>query len=381
MKFMISSISMIRFRFALWGAIISTLLLTMLSCAQLSGVPAPTEIFKVAWTKNIDPAYNSGNLPVNLSSPLIAKGLLFLGTPDKKMIAYSLDSGRVVWSKKDNGSYHAAPILHQQALIYGTTEGRVYSRHYLTGKLNYSVDLGESIDSSGVAAGGMLLFQLRNHKLVSLDIVTGKIFWAYKRSVPFLTTLQRVAKPLVDGNRIFVGFADGYLVAFSRMDGVVLWQSKLATGSKFIDVDATPLLVGKHLVVGLQSGGPLTMVDAATGKIFRRVEVGVTRQAIMLGDHLLMGTTAGELVKLDSNYNILARVKLDRSAISSVKKWKGGVVVGTVGGNLFYLNSSNLQVIDRRFLGHTLSAVFGDMMVSEGRLAVLSSRNRLYLFY
>jgi outer membrane protein assembly factor BamB len=361
-------------------ALLMALMLLTISCSRLTGVREPLSLFQVSWTKNIDPPYNSGNLPVNLSSPLIADGLLYLGTPKGEMIAYNLDSGRPVWVERDKGVYHAAPIIAQDAIIYGTTEGRVYSRHHLTGKLNYSVDLGESIDSSGVVDKGILLFQLRNHKVVALDQKTGKILWAYRRSVPYLTSLQRVARPLVDGNRVYVGFADGFLVAFSLQDGVVLWQTKLATGSKFVDIDATPLLVGQHLVVGLQGGGPLTMVEQQTGKIIRRVEVGVTRQLLRLGDFLVMGTTSGELVKMDLNYNIITRVRLDRSAVSSIREWKGGLVAGTVGGNLFFVNRDNLKVVQKKSLGHTLSAVFGDLMVSEGRLAVLSSRNRLYLF-
>ena len=140
--------------------------------------------FTLTWAKNLDPVYNSGNLPIAFNSPLINEGLVFAGHANGEMVAYQLDNGRPVWSEKDKGGHHGRPILYKDMIIYGTNQGRVIARNFLTGKIVYSVDVGSSIESQGVLYKGRVFFHLRNHQIFSLDATTGKTLWAYKRSVP-----------------------------------------------------------------------------------------------------------------------------------------------------------------------------------------------------
>src|SRR5690606_9929908 len=116
-------------------------------------------------------------------------------------------------------------------------EGRVFARHYLTGQLKYAVDLGASVETEGAVYKGRILFQLRNHQIFALDALTGKILWGHKRSVPFMTTLQRASTPAFVDNKVIVGMADGVVVALSLDDGSLLWERKIGTAAKFVDVD------------------------------------------------------------------------------------------------------------------------------------------------
>lgn len=369
--------------FLLFLMVITTLIT---SCSALKGyypesVHRPKKNFSVVWNKNNDPAHETGNLPIALNSPHMYEGILFVGHNQGSMMAYDLENGRQVWNKKDGGSYHGSPVSYKDQVVYGSTQGRVYSRHYLTGELKYSVELGASIESEGVLYKGRIFFHLRNHKIFCLDVETGKILWAYKRSVPFLTTIQRVSKPLIHNNSLYVGFADGFVASFGIEDGVLLWERKLATGSKFIDVDASPIPYNNGILVG-SLDGEVYILNSKNGKTLRKLNYSISRSPFQIHGKYFLGTVDGRLIVLDNRLNQLSEKKVGNSPISSIVSWKNNIVVSNVQGDLIYfsLKSDTLKIEEKLHLGHANSAVFGYLKVSEGKLATLSSRNRLYVF-
>lgn len=367
--------------------------LSFASCSGLKpylpkGETPKSRAFTPAWIKTLDPAYESGNLPIALQSPLIHEGIVYAGHNSGSMQAFELENGRLVWSEYDGSSYHSAPTPYKDQIIYGTVQGRVISRHYTTGKIKYSVDLGASIETKGVVYKGRIFFQLRNHQVFCLDVETGKILWGYKRSVSYLTTLQRASTPVIYKDRVLVGLADGSLVALSIDEGVLLYESKLSTAVKFVDVDNAPFIFNDKIYLG-PVGGPVSMLDPNTGKVLRRGDFAASRAPYMdpsyKGEQMLFGTPSGELVLADKNLSVQSKVKISSGMISSIVPFKRGVAVATTAGEIFHVDPKTLQVFEKFNFGHAYSAVFGDMDSKENGkesyLTVLSSRNRLFTFH
>lgn len=366
---------------------------SLASCSGLKpylpkGEAPKARVFNPVWIKAMDPAYETGNLPIALQSPLIHEGIVYAGHNSGSMQAFELENGRLIWSEFDGSTYHAAPTAYKDQIIYGTVQGRVISRHYTTGKIKYSVDLGASVETKGVVYQGRIFFQLRNHQVFCLDVETGKILWGYKRSVSYLTTLQRASTPVVYKDRVLVGLADGTLVALSIDEGVLLYESKLSTAVKFVDVDNAPFVLNDKIYVG-PVGGTISMLDPNTGKVLRRGDFASSRAPYMdpsyKEEQMLFGTPAGELVLADKNLTILSKVKISNGVISSIVPFKQGIAVSTTSGEIFHVDPRTLQVYEKFNLGHAYSAVFGDMASiengKENYLSVLSSRNRLFIFH
>jgi outer membrane protein assembly factor BamB len=360
------------------------------SCAQIDttlkklNVSAPeksqkSSLFFPLWFKNLDPSYQTGNLPIATNWPLVDTGILYVGDNRGYMVAYELENGREIWRQFDGGTYHAAPSIYKDQIIYGTTEGRVVSRHKLNGAIKYVVDVGSGVETPAAIFKGQAFFHLRDHKIVNVDVETGKVLWAYKRSVPYLTTVQRASTPLIFNNKMFVGFADGYFCAFRVEDGVLLWEKKLSEGTKFVDVDLSPVLLGEDILVG-SLAGPLHLLNSQTGATIRRFDFIVSRAPHLVADKILLGTTNGEFIILGKDFNQVVSLKVSDLPISSMKEWKNYYVVSTVARTLFLIDKKTFKVSESFDLGHVSSAVFGDMQVGEGKLAFLSSRNRLYVF-
>lgn len=359
-------------------------LFILLSCAKVANyVQADRDSISYlsnVWTKNLDPVYETGNLPIALGGPFIHEGFLFAGDGAGKFHAYELSSGRGVWSFPGVGTLHASSMAYKDQVIFGTTQGRLISLAMGNGELKYSVDLGASVESTPTLHNDKIYLQTRNHQIFSIDAATGKILWSYKRSVPYLTTLQRVSAPVVYNGNLYVGFADGHVASFALEDGVLLWEQKLAVGTKFVDVDTTPYFHHNLLLIG-SAGGPFSVINPVTGAITRQFELTPSRAPYKLSEErLLITTIEGELLLFDRDLKEVLKTHLGNSAISGVVTFKNSLVITNVKGEIFVVDPQSLELLERRELGHSSSAVFGASVVGEDHLAVLSSRNRLYVF-
>lgn len=342
------------------------------------GQKSQEKLFSVRWNKNHDPSYSSGNLPVGLAAPLVHQNSVYIGKDEDGMMAYALDTGRKLWHAKEPASYHSSATAFQDQIIYGTVQGRVISRHALTGELNFEIDLGASIESRPVVADGRLFIHLRNHQLFCLDASTGKILWAYRRAVPFLTTLQRVSSPLVHEGKVFIGFADGFAAAFSIEDGLLLWERRLSNGAKFIDVDTDPLIFENQLYMGSYSGN-YSILDPSSGQLIHQIPHTVARAAMILGNRLVVGTVEGKVILLNRQLRELQSLTFDGS-ITSMEVWRGNLIVSTTKGEIHAIDLQDFKILESFDFGHSHSAIFGQMRVYGERLVVFSSRNRLYTF-
>lgn len=331
------------------------------------------------WIKNLDPSYDSGNLPIGLQSPLIHEGIVYAGHNSGYMQAFELDNGRMIWSEYDASAYHAGAVAHKEQIIYGTVQGRVISRHGILGTIKYSVDLGASVETRGVIYNGRIFFQLRNHQVFCLDVETGKILWAYKRSVSYLTTLQRASSPVVYKDKVLVGFADGTLAALSLEEGALVYEVKLTSASKFVDVDNGAFILNDRVYIS-PANGTLSLLEANTGKILRVADFQTSRAPLIRDDQLIFGTPNGEIILTDKNLNILKTQKLSKGVISSIVAYKSFYALGTTSGEVLLIDQKTLELVETYKLGHAYSAVFGEMQSSGDSLAILSSRNRLFLF-
>lgn len=361
-------------------------LLVLASCSSMKekgywpqGEREKTKTLNPVWIKNLDPVYDTGNLPISLQSPLIHEGIVYAGHNSGYMQAYELDNGRLIWSERDGSAYHAGAVAYKDQVIYGTVQGRVNSRHGILGTMKYSVDLGASVETRGVIHQGKIYFQLRNHQVFCLDAETGKVIWAYKRSVPYLTTLQRASTPVVYKDKLLVGFADGTMAALSLEEGLLVFESKLSTASKFVDVDNAAFILNDKVYIS-SVGSPLSMLDVTTGKVLRSADFLASRPPLQREDQLLFGTANGEIVLTDKNINVLKTVKVSNGVITSLVPFKGYYAVSTSNGEVKLLDTKSLEPVETYILGHAYSAVFGELVSTGDHLGFITSRNRLTVF-
>ena len=361
-------------------------LITLFSCAQvkttslqLDKPSIEKDFFKVAWVKNLDPIYNTGNLPIGTSSPYAFEDILYMGNLKGYMQAYSVETGEVLWSANEKLPIQSQVNKLGDYVFYGTKTGRLITRHYLTGKLNYSIDLGSPIETQPSFLQGRVVLHLRNHTVITLDAKTGKIFWRYKRSIPYVTTLQRVSQLLPYKNSMIIGFADGYLVSLSLEEGVINWEQKLSVGIKFVDVDVQPVMFNGMIVAGSASG-PLRFLSPESGAIEKTIDFHQSHTPLIVDGEMIVGSVFGLIYHIDKFGKVVRKLKVSDDGISSISQWKGHFVVTTMGKFVYQIDMKTLNTVSSFDLGSDQSAVFGTSVKADSFLALYSSRNRLYIF-
>lgn len=338
--------------------------------------------FFIKWSKNFDPTYQAGNIPIALNSPLIVDDILYTGDHTGKFKAFKLENGQLIWEVEERDQFSSIPFYFEGMIFYGTNNGKIYARDSKNGHLIFERDLGSGLDSEFSESRGRLFLQTRNHKLFSLDIKTGKILWTYKRSVPYPITIQGASSPLIDNNIVYNGFADGNLVAFSLDDGSILWEKQLVYHKKFIDVDMSPVIRGNKLYVAAL-GGMLHILDKRTGILLRKIETILPSGKLLYHlstETFFVASSTGEILQVDQDGEILKRKKISTKKLTTLHFWEGSLVVSSLDGHLYKLNLRTLEKEGQFYFGTSYSYVYGKIAGHKKFLAVQSSRNRLYVF-
>ena len=107
-------------------------------------------------------------------------------------------------------------------------------------------------------------------KIISLDLLDGKIRWQYQRTIPDLT-LRGSSEPVIVRDKIFAGLADGRLIAISPDNGEVVWDIALAVPvgrseiQRLIDIDGDAELYGRVLYAA-SFQGRVAAIDVERGQ-------------------------------------------------------------------------------------------------------------------
>lgn len=379
----------------LFKIILYTSFAVTISCSQLKKVQVqvsnidyksyvdkrvrPTNYLNMAWAKNLDPKYSSGNRPIGFASPTISDDVVYMGSLSGDINAFKSETGQLLWTRNEGQPLNAKVALFKNSIIYGSMYGRLFSRNSITAKINYSIDLGAPIESAPLVSDGKLYVHLRDHKIVALDAETGKVFWTYQRSIPFKITLQRVSRPISYGESVIVGFADGYLVKISKNEGIVQWETSLSKAQKFVDVDLTPVVFNDQIIAG-SAAGKLSFINPANGLITKTVNIIAGHSPIIVGKELFVGSVFGEIYKLDSSGQISTKQKISNFSIGSLVSWRGMLAVSTMGEDVLVVDPYDLSLKHSWKLGTEVSSTFGDLITDGNVLSLYSSRNRLYVF-
>jgi outer membrane protein assembly factor BamB len=224
----------------------------------------------------------------SVSAPAVAaRGVVFVGTDDGVMLALDAQTGAERWRHASAGPILEAPVL-----------------------------VATPSATPGASAAVTLAFANEAGQVIALDAATGAPRWQYaaeKTSQEY--TLRGHAGLALHDGLLFTGFANGTLVALRAENGSVAWLTSLAgDAQRFVDVDATPLVVGDTLYAASSSGGAWAL-DAATGLVRWRTRLGapgdVPEGAVgglaTDGERLFVGVADRGIHALDLAGNVLWR--------------------------------------------------------------------------
>jgi len=325
--------------------------------------------------------------PQEFAAATVYSDTLFIGSANGWFHALRASNGAVRW-RKQVGSVSSAPLVLGTTLFVGTNDGTLVCLDAQTGVEKWRYQSRGPIQQQPVATAGLIVFSNEADQVIAVDSITGKFKWQYKGETPEEYTLRGHAGVIADGDLIYTGFSNGTLAALRRDTGSIAWSTSLkGDADRFMDVDATPIVVSDTLFASSSSGGVYAL-DKTTGLVKWRVpfwDATIPSTSGNVGglatDGKVLYVSVADLgtYAIDLGGNIIWRVGARGGGEPAVPVISGDLLV-------YSLAKDGMFLADRR-TGATLEYFDpGDgvsappTISSDGRLYVMSNRGILYAF-
>jgi outer membrane protein assembly factor BamB len=151
----------------------------------------------------------------------------------------------------------AWPQFRGNPLLTGYSPSRVAGNL----RLLWSMDAGESVESSAAVVGGAVYVGTQRGELVSVNLSDGRERWRYGAGNPIGESSPSVARGVV-----YVGDLGGVLHAVRADNGQKVWTFK--TGG---EIKSSPIVAGARVIVGSYDTH-LYCVSAANGKLLWKLK-------------------------------------------------------------------------------------------------------------
>ena len=324
--------------------------------------------------------------PQEFAGAAVYADTVYVGSASGWFFAVRAATGAVRW-RRQLGPVSCAPIIAAGALVVGTTDGVLVALDPQTGVEKWRYQSRGPIGQPPVATGELIVFSNEADQVVAVD-ASGKFKWQYKAETPDEYTLRGHAGVAVDGDLIYSGFANGTLVALRKDTGSVAWSTSLkGEADRFIDVDATPLVLDDRVYAASSSGG-VYAVDKTTGLIRWRLPFYDGAQPSATGnvgglatDGKALYATVADLgtYAIDLGGNVLWRVGAkDGGEPGTPVVWNDLVLVSLAHDGLYLNERRTGRVVEYFDPGDGVSAQ--PTATADGRLFVMSNRGILYAF-
>jgi outer membrane protein assembly factor BamB len=226
---------------------------------------------------------------------------VFVGTDSGEVLRYRGSDGTLKWRRRVDGPVHASAAVTKQRVFVGTLHGMLYAIDRTSGEVDWKASFDRGIESAPAAAGSKVFAATNRDQLVALDASSGERLWSYERETPEEFTVKGSGTPVVQGETVYCGFADGTLAALSVGSGEVRWTSNLSEGeAEFADVDA-PVTIEGDRIYALSYGVGMFALDRKTGRPVWRTPLENAAAYTLRDGTLYVAIATGRVIALDAD--------------------------------------------------------------------------------
>jgi len=326
-----------------------------------------------AWTKDIS-AFRFINRyePQELSSPVMADGVLYAGSDAGDVYAIELATGSVKWSFDADYPVEGAVSVGDGRVCFGSANGVFRCLAAADGAEAWRFQTKSSIVSSPLIRDGRVWFTSSDDRLYALSLEKGEKVWVYTRG-----TYQTVA-PRVPGSsafhdgKLYQLFSDGYVVALSAETGKELWAVRTVPGFDSALATRRVPLVHDGKVYVIDGKNAVAALDAATGRTLATYDAIAAYDFVIVGDRTLVAAGAEFVVAVDMRSGaILWKKGLTHRPMSSIF---------AAGDYLFILSNFKTSLWDSSYFEKTLGHIEavrlanGEAVWSEELKSTLTAR-------
>ncbi len=239
----------------------------------------------VLWSKNI--GKGAADRAIRLK-PAIDSGRVYAAAAGGQVAALQASNGRVIWEQEIKDFYSKEELANAYTkdldvitggvgaggdlVVVGTASGEVVAMNQSDGSLAWRVGVSSEVLAPPLVSRNRVFVQTIDGKIAAYDAIDGSRIWLYNTSTPSLT-LRGTATPILFGEFVIAGFANGRLAILDQERGLARLDQRVAVSQgasdleRLVDIDGNIELTaeGKLYVASFQ--GRLIGVDVQSGRL------------------------------------------------------------------------------------------------------------------
>ncbi len=176
-----------------------------------------------------------------------------------RLVALSMRTGRIVWSKPLPAGSESSPIVRGQTVYVGDLSGTLWALAVGTGRVDWAYHASGAIKGGPALVAGVLYFGDYSGRAYAVAAASGRQVWAVSTAGAHFGfgSGQFYATPAVAFGRVYMGNTDGRVYSFGDRTGALAWAT--ATGA---------YVYASAAVADPPGGGPTVYVGSYDGNLY-----------------------------------------------------------------------------------------------------------------
>lgn len=258
--------------------------------------------FKIAKLWSVNTGKGSTRSDVRLLATR-NKEIIYTADDTGVVSAFDLKSGKNIWTRDLQENISAGPNVSNGILVLGTLNGKIIALDLEGNKLWQSQASSEVLATPTITDSTVLVHTM-DGGLSAFSPANGRQLWRYMHNLPPIM-LRRSSSPVVAGDKIFAGFANGKVLALRKSDGSVEWSYDVAKPKgrtdlqRMGDISADPVIKkGVLYVVGYQ--GNLVAIGQESGQLLWERDLGSYSGIAVDDDIVYLSGSTGVMYAVDA---------------------------------------------------------------------------------
>jgi outer membrane protein assembly factor BamB len=193
------------------------------------------------------------------STPVVANGVVYFGSMDKKVYAIDGTTGESHWPQpfSAQGAIASTAVVDNGTVYVGGFDERMYALDASSGKERWTYKADDWIWNRALVSGGIVYFGSLSGTVYGVDATSGKLSWPK----PFQGRGVVRGSPVIVGTTLVVATDQGNVYGLNATSGAQVWTAKASSGV------LSDLVVNGGFVYYSTKSGQLQKVDPTNGAI------------------------------------------------------------------------------------------------------------------
>jgi len=289
-------------------------------------------------------------------------------------------NGATIWRRDIASDIFSGVGIGESIAAVALDNGVVIALDAASGELLWEAPLGRQFSAVPVVGKGRVVARTANGMVIGLSSGGGKVVWSLERAVPGLS-VHGDSPPVIDGDAVFVGLANGKLIANNVVTGREYWETEVSFAKgrneleRLTDSDTAPLIAATTVYTATYQGN-VAALQLRNASVQWKTKISSRLPMSLGGGRLLVTSELGEVVALDaaSGEIMWTQEGFRGRGMSRPLVVAGRVLVGDSDGNIYSLDLQDGTLLERR---RAVNGAVVALIPGDGQFAVFSAQGQL----